>query len=128
MLGFDSVDIGFFEDRSHFRPKDVLGHAAESGGSLASLLREKGLAAADLFLQTALDFESTAIKPFRIRLSGRLKRETFRKTADFAGYVNARHLTILPGIVFSGEQEEMSWARAQESCNGAVPKKLEAVV
>ena len=113
MLGFDSVDIGFFEDRSHFRPKDVLGHAAESGGSLASLLREKGLAAADLFLQTALDFESTAINhPDKAVRTA--QRETFRKTADLAGYVNARHLTILPGIVFSGEQEEMSWARAQE--------------
>ena len=59
MLGFEGVDIGLFEGRSHLWPSRVFADL-EGAAELRRKLRDRGLELADVFLQTAPDFESLA--------------------------------------------------------------------
>ena len=58
-LGFEGVDVGLFEDRSHLQPSHVLPHLARSADELAAKVRGEGLEFADIFYQ-ASDFTVTA--------------------------------------------------------------------
>ena len=59
-LGFDGVDLGLFEGRSHLQPSREFRNAGKSAGRLRKKLAERGLKAADVYLQTAADFVSLA--------------------------------------------------------------------
>src|SRR5262249_16258227 len=58
MLGFEGVDIGLFEGRSHLWPSRVFPTLRESARELTRKLGDRGLKLADVFLQTAPDFVS----------------------------------------------------------------------
>ena len=60
MLGFEGVDIGLFEGRSHLWPSRVFADLKSSAKELKRKLRDRGLELADVFLQTAPDFVSIA--------------------------------------------------------------------
>ncbi len=60
MLGFEGVDIGLFEGRSHIWPSRVFTDLKGAAKDLKHKLRDRGLALADIFLQTAPDFVSLA--------------------------------------------------------------------
>jgi len=49
-LGFEGVDVGLFEDRSHLQPSHVLPHLAQSANALSAKVRDQGLEFADVFL------------------------------------------------------------------------------
>ena len=113
LLDFQGVDVGLFEGRSHLWPskvfEDVRGSARELGGKL----RDRGLEAADVFLQTAPDFVTLAPNhpdPARRKLA----RDWFEKTVDFATECGARHVSALPGVLFEEEPESDSWGRCRD--------------
>lgn len=111
MLGIGYVDIGFFQDRSHIQPAHVMENPEAEGGRLRTLLESKGLEAADVFLQSALDFTSIAVNHPQPEVR-QIARRDFRCALEFARGCGSRHMTCLPGAVFSAEGEGASWQRA----------------
>lgn len=102
MLGFEGVDIGLFEGRSHLWPSRVFKKLDQSARELSAKLNDRGLRAADIFLQTAPDFISLAPNhpdPRRRRKA----RDLFLRTLDFATACGSRHVSALPGVHFPEE-------------------------
>jgi sugar phosphate isomerase/epimerase len=113
MLGFDSVDIGLFEDRSHLWPSKMFESLDKNARELSSKLKDRGLKLADLFLQTALDFTSVAANhpDHTVRLKS---RNLFQKTLDFTAICEGKHVSGLPGVYFAEESREASFMRCCE--------------
>ncbi|MFZ4616870.1 MAG: sugar phosphate isomerase/epimerase family protein [Rectinemataceae bacterium] len=113
MLDFDGVDIGLFEDRSHLWPSRAFANIKKNARELGDKLRSRGLEAADIFLQTALDF--TTVAPNHPDLPVRTRaREYFLKTLEFTLECGGKHVSALPGVLFEGESKEASHARCFE--------------
>jgi sugar phosphate isomerase/epimerase len=111
MLGFEGVDIGLFEDRSHLWPSREFDNVGASARRLKGNLEENGLQAADIFLQVADDFVPYAVNhPEESRR--RKAREWFLKTLDYAAECGCEHVTILPGVHFESESYDASLDRA----------------
>jgi sugar phosphate isomerase/epimerase len=124
MLGFKGVDIGLFEDRSHLQPSREFADVSRSARNLKKKLDENGLAAADLFLQLALDYESHAVnqpQPQRRRQA----REAFLKMLDYAAGCKGKNITGLPGVHFREERRSDSVARAAAELAWRVEKAKE---
>ena len=110
LLDFEGVDIGLFEGRSHLWPSRVFEDLAGSARELSSKVRDRGLEVADVYLQTAPEFESLAPNhPDADRR--RRARDWFVKTLDFADACGARHVSALPGVYFDDESETASFGR-----------------
>jgi sugar phosphate isomerase/epimerase len=113
MLGFQGVDIGLFDGRSHLWPSREFENVDKSAAALKRLTDSLNLQIADVFLQTAPDFRPYAINhPEASRRQ--LARDWFSKTLDYAAGCSCRHVTILPGVHFDEEPPEQSFARAVE--------------
>ncbi len=111
LLEFDGVDIGLFEGRSHLWPSRVFADLAGSGRALKAKLADRGLALADVFLQTATDFASLAPNQPDARRR-RKARDLFSRTLEFAAAAGSRHVSALPGVRFESESAADSWGRA----------------
>jgi sugar phosphate isomerase/epimerase len=111
-LGFDGVDVGLFEDRSHLQPSQVLPHLARSANELGAKVRDQGLEFADVFYQ-ARSFEDRAANDPNPTQRGQ-SRELFLRMLEFALRCNAHHLTGLPGIEWDGVPHDTSLKRAGE--------------
>lgn len=104
LLEFDGVDIGLFEGRSHLWPSRVFEDVRGSARDLAGKLRDRGLAPADIYLQTAPDF--TSVAPNHPDPAVRRKaRDLFSRTVEFATECGSRHVSALPGVHFDGVPE-----------------------
>jgi len=113
MLGFDGVDIGLFEGRSHLWPSREFENPARSASSLKRTVGDLGLQVADVFLQTDSDFRPYAINhPESSRR--RKARDWFLRTLEYALACSCEHVTILPGVHFEEERFEDSLGRAHE--------------
>ena len=60
LLEFPAIDIGLFEGRSHLWPSRAFKQLDKNAALLKRKLDDRGLRAADIFLQTAPDFASLA--------------------------------------------------------------------
>ena len=112
MLGFQGIDIGLFDDRSHLQPKQVLSDLQRSARALAEKVGTRGLEIADIFYQ-ATSFETVAANhPDETeRARG---REFFLRMLEFTLRCNAKHMTALPGIEWDGVPYETSLKRSAE--------------
>lgn len=111
MLGFDGVDVGLFEGRSHLWPSREFKRLDQRAAQLRAKLADRGLRAADVFLQTATDFVSLAPNhpdPKRRRTA----RELFLRTLQFASGCGSGHVSALPGVHFPEEPRAASLDRA----------------
>ena len=59
MLGFQGIDIGLFDDRSHLQPKQILPDLRSAARKLNERVTARGLEFADIFYQ-ASSFETVA--------------------------------------------------------------------
>lgn len=119
MLKLKGVDIGLFEDRSHLQPSREFENVRRSARRLRKKLEARGLVAADVFMQTALDFESYAINnPQKMRR--RKARDWFLKTLEYALECGSKHVSGLPGVHFRGEKRGDSWARSVDELSWRV--------
>jgi sugar phosphate isomerase/epimerase len=111
MLEVEGVDIGLFEGRSHLRPGAEFLAPERSGTALKRQLTAEGLTAADVFLQLDPDFTPYAAnQPDTPRRE--FARDQFLRLLDYAAAAGARHVTILPGVLFEHELPEESCRRA----------------
>jgi sugar phosphate isomerase/epimerase len=112
-LGFDGVDIGLFEGRSHLQPSTEFRNPEKSGKRLAEKLVRHQLKPADIYLQIAPDFISFASNHFAP--SKRKKaRDRFLQTLDYTRACGGTHVSALPGAYFPEESKEKSWAKCIE--------------
>ena len=128
MLGFEGVDIGLFEGRSHLWPSRVFKKLELSARELSKKLCDRGLRTADIFLQTAPEFVSLAPNHPDARRR-RKARELFSRTLDFASACASGHVSALPGVHFPEEPraaslarccDELAWRVEQAAARGIV--------
>ena len=119
MLKLKGVDIGLFEDRSHLQPSREFENVRRSARRLKKKLEARGLVAADVFMQTALDFESYAINNPQTRRRNKA-RDWFLKTLEYALECGSKHVSGLPGVHFRDEKRGDSWARSVEELSWRV--------
>ncbi len=113
MLGFQGVDIGLFEGRSHLWPSREYANIERAAGALRKTTDDLGLQVADVFLQTNEDFRPFAIN--HPEAARRQKaRDWFLQTLEYALACSSEHVTILPGVHFEEEQPEDSLKRAHD--------------
>lgn len=125
LMGFDGVDIGLFEDRSHLQPSDVFKNPQRGGEALAESVSRAQIAVADVFLQSDLDFSVKAVNhPDAHIRSG--ERGQFEKLVEYALAAGSRHITCLPGVHFEGEAYERSYERAVEELLWRVSRSKDA--
>jgi sugar phosphate isomerase/epimerase len=113
MMGFQGVDIGLFEGRSHLMPSDQFADIRASAGRLRGRLRELGLVPADVFLQASPDFHAWPVNhpdPARRQHA----RSLFEKTLAYAAELGCGHVTTLPGVTFADEARGDSLKRAAQ--------------
>lgn len=113
LLGFDGIDIGLFEGRSHIQPSMIAGRAATRGRELKKQTDASGIRVADVFLQSNPDFTPMAINHPDAAVRGKV-REQFLESIEYALACETGHVTGLPGVLFSGEEEKASLGRANE--------------
>ena len=132
-LGFQGVDIGFFEGRSHVQPSTALKNPAASARKLKALCAERGLGIADLFLIPGPTVEDLA--PNHPDAAVRRKaRSLFERSLAFAQACGAGHFSALPGVHWPTESrrdstarcaEEMAW-RVGRAATAGMPFSIEA--
>ena len=111
MLGFEGIDIGLFEERSHLWPSREFANVGVSARRLKQKLADRGLEAADVFLQMAEDFTPYAIN--HPEATRRQKaRDWFLRTLDYAAECACHHVTALPGVHFEDEPYQTSLDRS----------------
>jgi sugar phosphate isomerase/epimerase len=113
LLGLRGVDIGLFAGRSHLRPEKELNRPEKNGAALRQRLKRDGLVASDIFLQVHENFADFAVNHPEAKRREFARRQ-FLKTLDYAAAAGSDHVSILPGVTFSGEPRETSLARAAE--------------
>lgn len=113
MMGFDGVDIGLFEERSHIRPSGEFVNPAQRGAGLKKLAEDAGIVVADVFLQSAFDFQARAANHMDpgIRQEERIQ---FQKLMEYALAAGSEHITCLPGVHFEAQSYEESYQCALE--------------
>jgi sugar phosphate isomerase/epimerase len=111
LLQVKGVDIGLFEERSHLQPSTQFKNVRRSARNLKKRLNDRGLQAADIFLQMGNDFETHAIN--HPQASRRHKgRDWFLRGLEYTAACDCRHMTGLPGAHFSGESRAASLVRS----------------
>ncbi len=119
LLGFDGIDIGLFENRSHLQPSAVLQKPAANGRLLGDRAADAGLCIADVFLQCDVEFAPKAINHPDAKVRAEA-RDYFAKMAEYAVAAGAGHITCLPGVHFPEESFEASYSRALEELDWRV--------
>src|SRR5262245_3429178 len=110
-LGFEGVDIGLFENRSHLWPSIEFQQLRKNAGTLRGKLADRGLVAADTFLQVDSDIVPFAIN--RPEAERRAKaRDWFLRSLEYANELGCHHLTALPGVPIEGEPRDRWYERA----------------
>jgi sugar phosphate isomerase/epimerase len=94
MLGFEGVDIGLFEGRSHLQPTTQFRNLRKNARALGRKLAERGLRPADIFLQMA--------------------PELFLQTLEYTRECGGEHVSALPGVFFPQEPRAASFGRCCE--------------
>lgn len=112
MLGFQGIDIGLFDDRSHLQPKQILPDLRGAARTLNEQVTARGLEFADIFYQ-ASTFETVAAN-HPDEAERRKGREFFLRMLEFTLRCNAKHMTALPGIEWDGVAHETSLQRSSE--------------
>ncbi|MDG1896303.1 MAG: TIM barrel protein [Fuerstiella sp.] len=124
MLGFDGVDIGLFEGRSHLHPSQEFSTAG-SAETLRKKTADRGLKVADVFLQMDPDFHAFAVNhPEAARREK--ARDWFLRTLDYASTCECPHVTALPGVLFDDEPAADSFARCHDELAWRVERSKSA--
>ena len=114
MLGFEGVDIGLFEGRTHLQPSQVTADMAASANDLSHRVSDQGLALADVYYQAnANSFPYQAANHPDPTERAR-SRELFLRMLEFTLRCNAKHLSGLPGVDWENETHEQSLQRCAD--------------
>jgi len=123
-MGFDGIDIGLFQNRSHLQPSNQFPDLQANAKALKAKLDARGLVATDIFLQAENDFYAF---PFNSSDAAKLAhaRDLFMKTLEYAQYTACHHVTILPGVV-EDDGYDASFARCVDGLGWCVEQAKKA--
>ena len=124
MMGFDGVDVGLFEERSHLRPSGEFYAPAARGAALRRKAEDAGIAVADVFLQSAFDFQARAANHPSPKVRAE-ERTQFCRLMEYARAAGSGHITCLPGVAIAGETYGDSYRRALEELAWRVERAKE---
>jgi sugar phosphate isomerase/epimerase len=110
-LSIKGVDVSLMLGSSHLDVEDALHRPAEVGKDLSKRVSNKGLVISDINFMPAQDFRTLAINHPDVQMR-RESADWFRRAIDFAGYANARHMTILPGVLWPDEAPQTCFERS----------------
>lgn len=125
MLGIEGVDIGLFQDRSHLQPSTEFQKLKKNARNLRTNLQARGLKPADIFLQTSLDFVSSAANHPDPKKREKA-RDSFLQTLEYTVECGGQHVSALPGVYFDGESNETSFKICCEELAWRVERAKEA--
>ena len=101
-LGFDGIDLGLFEDRSHIQPGMVRQDVAMWSGVIGERLAAAGLEAADVFFVPSFNLEDLAANnPDPDQRDG--GHEAFLDILEFSRRIGAPGMTMNGGIPIEGQ-------------------------
>jgi sugar phosphate isomerase/epimerase len=113
LLELEGVDIGFFGNRSHIRPEVVRENVPLWAGTLGERLARTQVELADLYYQPWSDFQTMAPNnpdPKQQADSDAL----FETVLEFGQRLKSPGITMLPGVRFGDESDEVSIRRSAE--------------
>ena len=114
LMGFDGVDIGLFEDRSHLQPSDVFKNpqrGAERRLLKASAAHKSRLRTSSCKATLIFSVKRSII---RMRIYAAGNAGSLKSWLSMPLAAGSRHITCLPGVHFEGEAYERSYERAVE--------------
>lgn len=111
-LGFQGVDLGLFEGRSHLVPSKEFADAPASGSGMRRKLEDRGLRAADVFIQSS-DFTEYAVNHPNVERRV-VARDLFKRALEYADALGAPHVTALPGVSYPTESQADSLQRCSD--------------
>ena len=127
MMGFQGVDIGLFEDRSHIYPSHVLPESwRRRRATCRAGSRTRGLEIADVYFQASRPGLPALAINHPDAEERRQARDLFARVVEFTLRCNATHITIEPGLPWDGEPYETSLQRACEELAWRVELAQEA--
>lgn len=125
LLDCEGVDIGLFSGRSHLTRESEFHNPTRQARKLKKKLTERGLRAADVYLQMHTDFSRFAINHPEGKRR-KIAREAFLKLTDYANELGADHITIVPGMVFKEQRASDSLKRISDELIWRLEKAREA--
>lgn len=112
-LGFEGVDISLILSNSHLPVEQVLAKPSEWGRELRSRVDQRHLAIADINFTPGRNFKERALNHPEAKVRQE-SSEWFRRALEFAAHSNAKHMTLLPGVHWEGEEKEISLKRSAD--------------
>ena len=125
LLGFEAVDLGIFEGRSHYSPSQVNADPRGLAKTIKANLDAYKLTVSDVFLQTGEDPPISAANDPDLAIQKR-NREWFDAMLIFTGELGCRHLTGLPGVHHTDIPPETDWNLAVEETAWRVERARQA--
>ena len=112
-LGFEGVDIGLFAEATHVTLSSVRADPQRRAAAVRSEVESAGLLVADVFLTSSLELDR--LTPTS-RQAGDVEelRNIFAATLEFADALGALGVTMLPGVVATGQALEQAIDLAAE--------------
>jgi sugar phosphate isomerase/epimerase len=113
LLDLEGVDIGFFGNRSHIRPEVVREDVALWAGILGERLARTQVELADLYYQPWSDFQTMAPNNPDAKQQA-ASDALFETVLEFGHRLKSPGITMLPGVRFGDESDEVSIRRSAE--------------
>ena len=113
LLDFKAVDLGIFEERSHHYPSTIVANPSGHARQMKNALSQRGLVAADVFLQTGAEPPVSAANDPDTAVRMR-NRDTLLGMIEYTAALGAKHITGLPGVLHKGVKAETDWNLAVE--------------
>ena len=109
MLGFEGVDIGLFEGRSHLWPSRVFADLKSVGQRAGAQAPRPRARRSPMSSFRPLRISSRSPPTIPMLSIRRQARDWFERTVEFALECGGRHVSALPGVNFEGVPEAESY-------------------
>lgn len=111
LLEIEAVDLGIFEERSHFYPSQVEADPAGMADRMRASLDAHRLQVADVFVQTGAEPPVAAANDPDEKVRER-NRSRFGAMVEYSERLGAKHMTGLPGVRHEALPAEADWELA----------------
>lgn len=112
-LGIEGVDVSLILSNSHLPVEEVIADPGAWARTVRSKLDQRGLVLADVNFTPGGDFRTRTVNHPDLSVRKEAK-EWFYRALEFTVRANGRHITLLPGVCWPGEDGETSLKRAAD--------------
>lgn len=112
-MGLEGVDISLMLSNSHLPVEKVLAKPLPWARDLQARVEQRGLKIADVNFTPGSDFKDRALNHPEAKVRQE-SSDRFRQALEFSSECGTKHMTLLPGVHWEGEQQETSLKRSAE--------------